>query len=311
MPVTAEENEKYRAFVVEKASEIGLFDFKPDDIVWHYTDGPGFLGIVQSGSIYATQVASLNDWNETKYGTDLFKAAIQRLIEEKNDDKAARTFLLKVLDYVKENPTSPTHGTSKFFVVCFSGEEDDLSQWDRYGGKNSYAIGFYARGLWREPTSCLYKVVYDRARQEKVAKDLAEATLKFYLEGLQGERLQEPGKWAEEFFLAWDEWIYKLAPLAKDLKWKAENEFRLVHELKVSDFSEVRFRQRETMLARYIPLTTPSWVKRRTPLLPIAKILIGPGNHPAFTSISVGLLLEQMGYFNVPVEVTKLTFRRP
>lgn len=138
-----------------------------------------------------------------------------------------------------------------------------------------------------------------------------EATLKFYLEGLQGERLQDPGKWAEEFFAAWDEWIYKLAPVCKDPKWKAENEFRLVHELRASDFSEVRFRQRATMLARYLPLSTPCWVKRRSPSLPIAKITIGPGNHPAFTRVSVALLLEQMGYFNVPVEVTQVSLQFP
>src|SRR5713101_7196179 len=211
MPVTDEENEKYRLFVVERANEIGCFDYKGKDIVWHYTDGEGFLGILQSSSIYATQVASLNDRNETKYATDLFKIAIENVLKEKKDDVTAKNFLLKVLDYTKEDPFSPTHGTSKFFVTCFSGEEDELTQWDRYGKPNAYAIGFYARGFWREPTSTLYKVVYDRALQEKVSKDLAEATLKFFLEGLHDERLKEPDKWAEEFFQAWDEWIYRLA----------------------------------------------------------------------------------------------------
>jgi hypothetical protein len=253
----------------------------------------------------------LNDWNETKYATDLFKVATQRLIEEKKDDETARGFLHRVLEYVKEDPTGPTHGTSKFFVACFSAEEDDLPQWDRYGKDNGYAIGFYARGLWREPNSRLYRVVYDRAYQEKAVKEIAEATLAFYLEGLQGERLREPEKWAEEFFAAWDEWIYRLAPLAKDQKWKSEYEFRLVHELKVQEFSEVRFRQRKTMLARYLPLTTPSWVKRRTPLLPIAKIIVGPGNHPAFTRVSIALLLDQMGYVNVPIGLTQVTLQRP
>jgi len=95
--------------------------------------------------------------------------------------------------------------------------------------------------------------------------------------------------------------------LAKDKKWRSENEFRLVHELKVSEFPDVRFSQKPKMLARYLPLDTPSWVKRRSKLLPIAKVWIGPGNHPAFTKISVQLLLEQMGYWNIPVEVTKCT----
>lgn len=311
MPVTLEENDKYRRFVSTKAQEAGLFDYKPDDIIWHYTDGPGFLGILQSGSIYATQVSSLNDRNETKYATDLFKKSLTQLLEEKKDDEVARTFFNKVLEYVKDDPDAPAHGASKFFVTCFSAEEDDLSQWDRYGKENGYAIGFYARGFWRKPTSTIYRVTYDREHQEKMSKELTDATLAFYLEGLAGERLQDPAKWAEEFFLAWDEWIYKLAPLAKDAKWKAENEFRLVHELDGSEFSEVRFSQKKTMLGRYLPISTPQWVKRRTPLLPIAKIFIGPGNHPAFTRVSVLLLLEQMGYVNIPVEVTNVSLQRP
>src|ERR1700721_2008634 len=135
MPVTLEENEKYGAFVRAKAQEVGLFAYEPDDIVWHYTDGSGFLGIVQSASIHATQVASLNDRNETQYASDLFKAAIEKLIEEKKEDVVARTFLQEVLELVREDSVLPTHGTSKFFVVCFSGEQDDLSQWDRYGKK--------------------------------------------------------------------------------------------------------------------------------------------------------------------------------
>ena len=45
-----------------------------------------------------------------------------------------------------------------------------MTQWDRYGGDNGYAIGFYARGLWREPNSRLYRVVYDRDKQIAAAK---------------------------------------------------------------------------------------------------------------------------------------------
>jgi hypothetical protein len=139
----------------------------------------------------------------------------------------------------------------------------------------------------------------------------AEATLRSYLEGLKDDRLQDQEQWAKDFFLAWDEWVYKLAAIAKDIKWKTENEFRLVHELKVEEFGAVRFQQKETMLARYLPLTTPAWTKWRTPILPIARITIGPGNHSAFTKVSVRLLLEQMGYFNIPSDVTRVAFQRP
>jgi hypothetical protein len=86
MSVTLQENEQYRQFVSEVAQRLGVFDFKPDQIVWHYTDGPGLLGILQSSTIYATQVASLNDANETKYATDLFKEAVRQLMKERAAD---------------------------------------------------------------------------------------------------------------------------------------------------------------------------------------------------------------------------------
>lgn len=66
------------------------------------------------------------------------------------------------------------------------------------------------------------------------------------------------------------------------------------------------------MLCRYLALDFPCWVKRRSPLLPIAKVMIGPGNHPAFTRVSAKLLLDQMGYPPaLPVEITKCSLTEP
>jgi hypothetical protein len=154
-------------------------------------------------------------------------------------------------------------------------------------------------------------VIYDRDKQLASVREVVEATLRFYREGLTGERIDNPAEWGRIFFNAWDEWVYKLAPLAKDASWHTENEFRIVHELKASEFSQVRFAQKTTVLARYLPLETTSWVKRRTSLLPIAKVWIGPGERQSFTKISADLLLEQVGYFNVPVEISKLRIVRP
>lgn len=311
MPVTDDENNQYRRFVSEVAAELGVFDFQPDQIVWHYTNGPGLLGIVQSSSIYATQVACLNDADETKYATALYQDAVGALIKEKNDDAESVAFLRSVLEYTRDEPDSPTTGSSKFFVTCFSADEDDLTEWTRYGGENGYAIGFFARGLFREPTNQLYKVVYDREKQSQAAKKIADGTMRFFQEGLNEERRNNIEKWSWDFFEAWDSWSYKLAPLVKDHSWHDENELRIVHELKNSEFSKVRFAQKSKMISRYLALDTPSWVKHRSPLLPIAKIWIGPNNNPAFTKISLRLLLEQMGYSEIPIEVTKRSLRRP
>jgi hypothetical protein len=105
MPLTQRENEKYRQYVSDVAKDMGIFDFQPDQIVWHYTNGTGFLGILQSATLYATQVASLNDVRETKYGTDLYKDAVKALLAGKAGDPVAVNFLNAVLEFIKEEPS--------------------------------------------------------------------------------------------------------------------------------------------------------------------------------------------------------------
>jgi hypothetical protein len=71
MHVTPDENQAYRRFVSDLAIELGVFDMTGVERVWHYTDGKGFLGILTSGKLFATQVSALNDSKETEYATDL------------------------------------------------------------------------------------------------------------------------------------------------------------------------------------------------------------------------------------------------
>lgn len=89
MSVTLEGNARYGQFINKIALEIGLFDFQPEDIIWHYTDGAGLLGILQSSTLFATQVSALNDSKETEYATDLFQKATRDAIEKNADDPEA------------------------------------------------------------------------------------------------------------------------------------------------------------------------------------------------------------------------------
>jgi hypothetical protein len=309
MHVTPEENEAYRKFVSELAIELGVFDLKGIETVWHYTDGNGFLGILQSGRLYATQVSSLNDSRETEYATDLFRDEVRKAVVEQAGNVEVISFFQSILEQIKEAPGNPTQGISKFFVACFSTRADDLNQWSKYtkASPGRFAIAFHPNGLNREPNSTLYRVIYDRAKLEAAVKKVVYATLNFYTSGLTGERVEKPEEWARQFYMAWDEWIYKLAPLAKDQQWDSEGELRIVHELKIADFPDVRFSQKRSSLARYLPLDFPCWVKERVSRLPIAKVMVGPGENQASSMVSAVLLLEQMGYPNVPVEISKCT----
>lgn len=294
--------------------DIGAFDFDGEMALWHYTNGAGLLGILESGSIRASQVACVNDSTETLYATRLFRDALLKVRETNSGDKEAVAFLDNVLEEIAEGPDVPGHASSQFFVACFSSLEDDINQWLKYGGlhgENGYAVGFRARGLMIDVNTVLARVSYDRTKHERMALAAAESTLAFYREGLTGARVDDPAQWAKEFFAAWDTAIYRLSPLLKDDCFSAEMEFRVVHELQAVEYPQVRFVQKDNMLARYIDLQTDAWRQTRNPSLPIVKVLIGPGRNKGITKVSVKTLLTQMGYPDVEVGVTKRPVQRP
>jgi hypothetical protein len=166
-----------------------------------YTTGPGLLGMVESGTIYATQVACLNDSTEIRYTFKLYRDALAELKDKNSEDGDAGRFLAKLLDSSSDDPAIPSHGPSRFFVACFSRLEDDLNQWRAYsevGGENGYSIGFHARGLI-DPNGAVLRVNYDKEKHKTVATKVAEATLQFFRDGVASKRAETEEQWTKVF----------------------------------------------------------------------------------------------------------------
>ena len=53
------------------------------------------------------------------------------------------------------------------------------------GGENGYAIGFIAGGLFSRQNSLIVRVNYDEAKHKVVAANVAEATVRFFREGIE------------------------------------------------------------------------------------------------------------------------------
>jgi hypothetical protein len=314
MPGTPQEAEKCRQFVRKMLEESGCLTFDPRMTLWRYTNGNGFLGIMESGAIRATQVAAVNDSTETVYATRLYRDAVTKLQKESTDE-GIKQFFQGVLDEIAESPEIPGHTNSKFYISCFSELEDDINQWLKYGGEhgeNGYAIGFLALGLTSvNSDSGVVKINYDNQAHATYADKIAKATLDFYLEGLVGDRVNDPAQWANEFFELWDQSIYRLAPTVKDEGFSAEREYRLIHEAQSYDLPFIRYQQKASLLGRYMDIKTGGWEGLRVPRLPIQKIMIGPGWHKGITKRSVEGLLELMGDKNVEVLMSRRALQRP
>jgi len=55
----------YQEFVRQQVKQPGSPDFDPDVILWHYTNGAGLLGIVETGTI-STQACCVHEGTERR-----------------------------------------------------------------------------------------------------------------------------------------------------------------------------------------------------------------------------------------------------
>lgn len=97
----------------------------PSERVFHYTSAGGLMGILQSGTVWATEASGLNDVAEVLEGRRYVKDCIEGL-----PDGELRNELTYALDNVHEaNGPDP----SDVFVLSASLQEDDANQWRLYG----------------------------------------------------------------------------------------------------------------------------------------------------------------------------------
>jgi hypothetical protein len=308
MAIPEEEKARYQAFVVSLAKELGAMQYAPDTMLWHYTNGSALIKILDSMTIYSTQISCLNDATELKYGSRLFHGALKELRAATSDDSLAEKLLDGAILHFTEDPSFSA--ASFHFVACFSEEKDDLSQWRAYGGgENGYAIGFRAADLSGIPNGLLVRVKYDTDLHRALAKKAAIEMVRFCKESVQKFEPPDLVQFGVEFLQAWEQQMVMLAPLVKDPGFFKEKEFRITKGCTASDIEDLRFIQKNTMISRHLPLRPPGRSPTEPYRLPIAEVMLGPSRHQQISRISVDTLLQQKGYSPGIVSVSKIPFQ--
>jgi hypothetical protein len=96
MPVLPEDRVEYVKFVDEQTKILGSLGFAPEQTLWHYTNGAGLLGIIESGTLHATQVACLNDSSEIRYASKLLLDALSAIGSRCNADDDVKQLLTRM-----------------------------------------------------------------------------------------------------------------------------------------------------------------------------------------------------------------------
>lgn len=111
------------------------------DLIWHYTNGAGLLGILNEVQphIFATDALYLNDTRELLIAVDHQVAQIKRSLPEGDvvaEHSVAHLFKLWLGDALEH--VSPPEGV---YITSFCKNGDLLSQWRGYGSGIGYALG--------------------------------------------------------------------------------------------------------------------------------------------------------------------------
>jgi hypothetical protein len=309
MPIPADETDRYRQFFLQIARDLNSMAIPPDTTLWHYTHGTALLQIIDSMSIFSTQISCLNDTTELRYASRLFHEALVSLQTGIERDETKVVFVDRAITYFKENTEFPMQAVAPYFVTCFSVQGDDLSQWRAYGGgENGYAVGFKARDLLGSPKCILARINYDGELHRKLAQKVAAATVQFFLEGVKKFAPVDAAKWSGEFFEAWRAAITMIAPLVKDPAFVNEGECRIVRGY-CGEIEELKFIQKGTLMSRHLPLKPGAGDASGSYRLPISEVMVGPCRHPKISRTSVDTLLRQKGYPADLVSISIIPFQ--
>jgi hypothetical protein len=125
-------------------------------VLWHYTAYAGFLGILESQSIHATDVRFLNDAEEFVHAKKLIytmaKETAEKVAGEEQRKGLGDTIVKSLCDQVRwlfeSGPLSTN--TLQVYVACFCEHKDQLSQWRGYASASSGVSLGFDLGRFRE-----------------------------------------------------------------------------------------------------------------------------------------------------------------
>jgi hypothetical protein len=305
MIVTDVERNGYYNFALSELKKLAPSSIPK--VLWHYTTGTKLINIIETHSLWMTQISCLNDYSEMRYAVDLLRRSFRdrRLSATLASDEEY------LCDRIETALSVDVVPTSDWFVFCLSEERDDLSQWRAYGdGEGGFAIGFDSNSLvfGALPTGYfLARVTYDRSAHAALMTSIVTATLQFFMTGVKSATKGTREQWADAFLPVWADALTWLIPVIKDDAFAAEREWRVVHRLQPADTDRMKYVQRRMMMSRHLPIDFPA-VGGKV-LLPISEIVVGPSRYKPISRVSVGDLLRTHHYVTANVSESRIPFQ--
>lgn len=279
-------------------------DFDAPETLYHYTTIDGFLGVLSSNSLWASECRNLNDSTEYSHGREIFEAEIKR---------RARNAKGEAKKFYSEYRESPSFFESNSTLVASLTENGDLlSQWRAYGGGCSIGFSFDAlKNLLGSSLEWgLVKCIYNVVQQRELVDSLIQRLLEGWRQGPPQETTDAetgitytPISFHTPALLRMLQEI--LPPAFKSPAFAEEQEWRLVRMENIP--GNLKFRSYASRIIPYEPFKFESKDGTIDPNL-IREVVIGPSPHPELMKNTVALALKAHG-FNARVVTSDCPYR--
>lgn len=271
------------------------------EILYHYTKCEAAASILRSRNLFATKSSFLNDSNEMAFILHVAQKVIGELPSRK-----WQSLLLKELTETMEDFRRHDN-----YVLSLSEEGDSITLWSEFGEETGYNLAFDGTELLaciseHHRIACHGRVIYARARQEEILRDLLLTTLpgKIGLPFAEILSLASEGKDSAPFAQLCRKFGSALGVYAlffKQEEFQAEREYRCVFRPESPE--EVHFRCKEGFLLPYMIISVSD-----KKVLPVRKITVAPKNHVDLARKGMLLYTRSLGY-DTEVSLSHLKLR--
>ncbi|MCB2215835.1 DUF2971 domain-containing protein [Desulfofustis glycolicus] len=267
-----------------------LFADTPKGLLYHYTTLSGLLGIVNSRTLWASDIRYMNDSAELKHAADLIRGQVHERISRK---QGRPDLLGRFVDWVSHRITNG----HLLFGSSFRSHGNLLSQWRGYSphGKG-VSLGFSSEYILECADSQGFQIgkcIYEPARQKRLIERVLDALESQVEERLTGQESRERlhAVYADVFdFIETD--LLRLAAILKHPSFREEKEWRIVSPVYTSyDDCTILFREANAVLVPYIEFDLAP--VRQTPKL--EHVFVGPSPNSNISINSVRMFLAQRG----------------
>jgi hypothetical protein len=264
-------------------------------VLFHYTSWQGAQGILASQRFWATAHDCTNDKAEL-VSADTVIVEVANEMRKSATGAAAEVLRLFVEGYAKQQVTK----VITVCLACFSVARDDAEQWRRYGD-NGRGVCLGIRALDEpgptDPPSALVKVDYSESSWRCDLTKTFGAICALLARAGASRRNHELGLSA----------LHRIAAFAsigaKRAEWAVEQEFRWV--TLVSRNSQIQLKERDAdgKVKRFLPVAVRAGGKR----IAFSEIIVGPNWNAEDAGEQLQRVLAEQGYKVADMEYPEIT----